>query len=134
MGIIYELRFGIYSTLCIAHLDRFGFRTFYHSTNSDAERTEFHFEADLMNMEDIFNEVDMVGLSDFVQRKSAILDSTEMKHALSISLTETIGDNLNSAVISPADLEHQVEIGNNHRISSIDVSAPNTPTKSDDDN
>merc|ERR1740123_1168640 len=55
-----------------------------------------------------------------------MFDRSELKHALSISLTETIGETKDSAVISPAE----VMIANNQRIASIDVSAPNSPIKS----
>jgi len=80
LRIIYELRFGLFSNLCIAHLDRFGRRTFYYQFDDDGDEDKYHFNADLTNL-DIFNEVDVIGLADFIRddgkRKSFLITNDD---------------------------------------------------------
>eukprot|EP01083_Nonionella_stella_P057005 149835_1 len=85
--IIYELRFGLYDSLCLAHLDRFGRRTFYYSFADEEDKDEYHFNIDRdMN---VFNEVDVMGLSDFIG------DEIDKPLRIESSATQTIKDAMN---------------------------------------
>lgn len=83
--IVYELRFGLFSDLCLVHLDRFGRRTLY-----SIHIETIHYDADIMDAA-LFNAADLDGLTHFVDDDPRRSLSTE--HPIEHSVDHTVDRN-----------------------------------------
>eukprot|EP01084_Bolivina_argentea_P127732 225878_1 len=65
MQIIQHLRFGLLSLLCDVHIDRFGRRSYHYKQ----QKSELHFYNHSRVPSQMFNNHDIIGLSDFIKLK-----------------------------------------------------------------
>eukprot|EP01084_Bolivina_argentea_P096292 173113_1 len=78
--IIQQLRFGVFANICEIHIDRWGRRTYHFNTQFIPDKTQLLLYNHSYSDTTMFDRVDMIHLTEFLETKSYVVDNLNVIH------------------------------------------------------